>query len=71
MKPPQKIPSAALVPPAYQAAFARLDEAMANASTPGDITTSEKLNLLRVSLFGGAAIRVIAGENRRRTNPDS
>ena len=65
MKPHPKIPPATRVPPAYRAAFARLDGAVANASTAGDVTTSDKLNLLRVRLFGEAAIRVIAEEKRR------
>ena len=70
MKPHPKIPPATRVPPDYRAAFARLDDAVANASTAGDVTTSDKLNLLRVRLFGEAAIRVIA-EEKRRANHDS
>ena len=38
--------------PAYARAFARLDEALAKATTPSDLTLAEKLDLIRLRLFG-------------------
>ena len=38
--------------PAYAKAFARLDEALAKATTPSELTGSEKLDLIRLRLFG-------------------
>ena len=38
--------------PAYARAFARLDEALAKATTPSDLTLAEKLDLIRLRVFG-------------------
>jgi len=51
--------------PAFRRAFARLDAALAKASTPSELDISDKLNAIRIHLFGHVAAEVIADENRQ------
>jgi hypothetical protein len=52
MKRPKKTPPSRPPHPAYAKAFARLDEAVSKATTPSDLSGSEKLDLIRLRLFG-------------------
>lgn len=52
MKPQPKKPPCPKPNPAYAKAFARLGEAVSKATTPYDLSDVEKINLIRLQLFG-------------------
>ena len=68
MKPQPKKQPGPKPNPAYARAFARLDAAVAKATTPYDLSDSDKIDLIRLKLFGPCVKRLIAEERRRRAN---
>jgi hypothetical protein len=68
VKPQPKQPPCPQPNPAFARAFGRLDAAVAKATTPYDLSDSDKIDLIRLKLFGPCVRRLIAEERRRRAN---
>jgi hypothetical protein len=56
--------------PAFAGAFARLDAAVAKATTPYDLSDVDKINLVRLQLFGPCVLEMIAEERRAEGQSD-
>jgi hypothetical protein len=55
MRPPKIEPTSPPPPAAYARAFARLNAAVAQATTPSDMTLRDKLRQIRLRVFGRIA----------------
>jgi hypothetical protein len=49
--------------PTYARAFEKLGDTLSKATTASDMTTSDKIRVLRIRLFGSLAEEVIAAED--------